>query len=1188
METYKGLKSVVEMFGACSLPGCTIKFDSFMTCLQRAQSRGYVKDHEGDYVADGLRNGFKLGVDFDVLRRNGRRIHKNYKSAYEVHASVSKAVKARLGKGKSVVLGEASTALREFCAEFPSLACFPMGAVLKPNQDETIPRDQLEWRPTSDHTKTGFNAATVLGILGHSLNTYKEVEWLLKQDYFMRVSDVEDAFMLIPLHPDVWLYMLFRWSIEGPDAPEQLLMHLFGDFGTRGMPGTFQLFLVRVVVQMARSELILTLPMTIFVDDAGLIGPQADHADDEMVQFQDWSKTVCGVSWKVAKDRLAATPQYYIGFWWDSRNLTRSLSEVKLAKYLAVILEASLSRCLTLQYRQSLAGKVQRAIMTLPPGAACLLVNCYRMMSGLTLPWHARRTSRAEREDYRFIHGCLSYIEGKGYYSYDGHPEGPTVLSDASKSRRVTDGGYCESWGFYDWFHFGTSAARHPIDELEGETVLVACRERGHTWRGFRIPFGIDNQAFERSAEKGRASVERLNQLLKELFVLQIRFGFILQPFWICSEDNFLPDHLSRAREAEFLKALANCDFLVVPFSEIKRHPDAGRVHTFSSSPEPGMAALRQLLEGHSSNTLRDGPSRGAGVGGDAQLLSISYPTTSIYEGLPPELEESVDEVMDNRLAVSSRGKVMTAVNRWTAFCSTKSWSPILCAGDKARGGRVVAWVLQMKDDTNLVFRSISGYVWGMRTWQVLQHQPDPLMGVMHWREFMQGIAVLTAVPGEPRRMFPLDTFIAVMQDLDPNKFEDANFGLCLLVLLFTFSRSECPCPKSWNGLDAFDTDKHWTSEDFRLVRTRDGKWVLWVRFKAIKQDPRKERPSIAGPLELPFEDTTTGSGHDWVPIGDLPDVPEFSISRWYMAFVRSLGRQRRASESMFLARDRERPYTYSCLRADLYNELEKLGLDSTLTPHTIRVMGYNLSKRGNGVDITVAHGGWMSEAHDRYERFSNVQLYGIPAGMLQVPNPFKEASTPRDVSRVRATRFAEPPPSSDSEDDERAPSLDAARSEPVPPAPLPAGFVERSHVTPSGRTYRTYVGAAGRVARSRAEAWRHYAASQVDEDVSAGDGASEDGDGTPYAPFVAFDVSSPVDPASPQVRHERLSDLARRLRSSRVSPVAESSRQLPFGASVVEVAFAHDQCGNPRCLVKSRNGLHAGACRFPDPPPRR
>ena len=106
-----------------------------------------------------------------------------------------------------------------------------------------------------------------------------------------------------------------------------LLMHLFGDFGTRGMPGTFQLFLVRVVVQMARSELVLTLPMTVFVDDEGLIGPCSNEADSEMIELQGWSKDVCGVSWKVAKDRPAAVPQYYIGFWWDSHNLTRSLSE---------------------------------------------------------------------------------------------------------------------------------------------------------------------------------------------------------------------------------------------------------------------------------------------------------------------------------------------------------------------------------------------------------------------------------------------------------------------------------------------------------------------------------------------------------------------------------------------------------------------------------------------------------------------------------------------------------------------------------------------------------------------------------------------------------------------------------------------------------------------------------------------
>ena len=170
--------------------------------------------------------------------------------------------------------------------------------------------------------------------------------------------------------------------------------------------------------------------------------------------------------------------------------------------------------------------------------------------------------------------------------------------------------------------------------------------------------------------------------------------------------------------------ALPAAKFLVVPFSELKRHPDAGRTLTLSSHTDPGMAALRQLTEGYSSNNLRDGPNRGVGVGGDAQLLSISYPTTTIWDGLPAELEEEVDEVMDNRLAESSRAKVMTSVNRWSTFCALRGWSPLLERGNTARGGRMVAWVMQMTRDTALVFKSISTYTWGMRTWHVLQHQP--------------------------------------------------------------------------------------------------------------------------------------------------------------------------------------------------------------------------------------------------------------------------------------------------------------------------------------------------------------------------------------------------------------------------------------------------------------------------------
>ena len=121
-----------------------------------------------------------------------------------------------------------------------------MGAV--PKQLES---DEL--RPTSDHTRTGLNAATDLSFLKHSLNTYNEIAWFLKQDYFLRVSDVEAAFPMLPLHPDLWPFFLFKFFASDSSNRLHLFAHVCGDFGAAGMPGVFKMFFVDVVVQMARS-----------------------------------------------------------------------------------------------------------------------------------------------------------------------------------------------------------------------------------------------------------------------------------------------------------------------------------------------------------------------------------------------------------------------------------------------------------------------------------------------------------------------------------------------------------------------------------------------------------------------------------------------------------------------------------------------------------------------------------------------------------------------------------------------------------------------------------------------------------------------------------------------------------------------------------------------------------------------
>ena len=1075
------LRERVERENACTLPGCTIKYDNFLHVMWRAVSRGYVRDEHARFVADGLRNGFGLGLSMERLFGTGRREFRNYPAAYENRSQVSSAISSRVKKQKTLCLGLWSNVRAELGALFADYFVFPMGAVPKPH-DPTV------FRPTSDHTRTGLNSMVVLGLLAHSLNVYPEVAWLLKQNYFMYVSDVEDAFMLIPLAPWLWPFFLFRFFEDDVTSSESLFVHLFGDFGTKGMPGTFKIFLVDVVVQMARSEFILSLPLTVFVDDAGLFGPESAALDEEMSAFQSWSWEVCGVPWKAAKDRAGAQLQYYIGFWWDSKTLTRSLDETKLLAYLDVLLWASKATWLTLRDRKKLAGRMERAIMTFPPGARCLLMNCYAMMHGLTLPWQRRRTSKAERQDYLFVHDLLKLCKGMGYYSYDLFRRIGACCSDASKSRTYTGGGWHTADGEADYYVYGTSAARHLIDELEGDTVLRCCIHNGPKWKQCLVPFGIDNSAFELSSEKGRSRAPRLNDILRGMFTVQIKHQFILEPFWLSSEDNFLSDDLSRGRPGAFFARLQGSGYLHVPVAQVRMHPQAGRTVTLADDQRgSAMHDLRQILKEYSSNYTGDGPTRGAGVGGDAQVLSLHYSNCGITDGLPAEFWDRFDEVMDNRLAPSSRDKMMTGFRRWQDFSVEHGWSPFIASGDDRRGGRIAAWVLSMLDDTELTFVSICQYVWGVRTWHVCQHQDDPIFGVKSWREFMRGVATLSAVPGEPRRQVPLESVRGILSALDPADFEQAQLGLLILTLLFTFSRTECPCPKTWEGRDNFDPARHWTAADFRLVNV-GGKYVLWVRFKGIKQDPRVERPSAQHSVEwLPFEHEPDGRGRDWVPIGDVED-PVFSISRWYQAFVRALGRSRRPDESMFLSRDQSRPYTYRCLLSDFRSHLRLTGGDESLGPHGLRVLGYNLSKRGNGVDLTVAHGGWMSEGHSRYERFSQLAVLGIPAGMLGLQSAYGSADQPREVTRGRAVRGVSGLAAAVSVDDGYSASEEEAEAEVLEEVPAssgaPPGYLSVLREYPS-RPRNEWQAPDGSCHSSKPAAWRHFSRTAR---VAAGD----------------------------------------------------------------------------------------------------
>ena len=431
---------------------------------------------------------------------------------------------------------------------------------------------------------------------------------------------------------------------------------------------------------------------------------------------------------------------------------------------------------------------------------------------------------------------------------------------------------------------------------------------------------------------------------------------------------------------------------------------------------------------------------------------------------------------MDNRLRPSSMRKVVAGFRRWSAFAAELGWDSLISSGDPTRGGRLAAWVLSLLDDTTLVYNSISTYVWGMRTMHTLQHQSDPAMGVEFFREFMRSVSVLSAVPGEPRKRVELEVVSGLLDEIMTSHWDDrvqVQLGLVTLVCLLTFSRTECPCPKNFTGEDSWDPAKHWQSRDFSLRRTSDH-WVLWVRFKAIKQDPRVERPQARHvdpnlPADLVGGPETS---KDWVPLGDVPDMPVSSVARWYMRFVQLVGRERSATEPMFLAADGLRPYTYRAFAGEFKAACMRNGESDRDAPHGIRVLGYNLSKSGNGLDITVAHGGWSEDSygHTRYYRCAHTSVLGVPAGMLGARNVFVTDAVRRPrTGAVRGGSAVVQAPPADVSDEE--PSADSSAVEDG----LPPGFTREQRVTITGREYWVYYGPDGSRFQSKPHCWRAY-----------------------------------------------------------------------------------------------------------------
>ena len=88
------------------------------------------------------------------------------------------------------------------------------------------------------------------------------------------------------------------------------------------------------------------------------------------------------------------------------------------------------------------------------------------------------------------------------------------------------------------------------------QKVTMFCYGEKEKWYKKIVPLYIDNSAFQLSLKKGISKVERLNVLLRELFVLSVKYHCVFEPIWISTHSNVFADALSRAQWGRFFKAI--------------------------------------------------------------------------------------------------------------------------------------------------------------------------------------------------------------------------------------------------------------------------------------------------------------------------------------------------------------------------------------------------------------------------------------------------------------------------------------------------------------------------------------------------------------------------------------------------------------------------------------------------------
>ena len=356
---------------------------------------------------------------------------------------------------------------------------------------------------------------------------------------FLAKTDIEHAFRLIPINPNQYHLLCFKWNNS----------YYFDRCLPMGARSSCQIFeLLSSAIQFILLKQGLN-HCTHYLDDFLIANSSLSKCQTDLDTLLS---TCTQLNIPIANDKTVAPTQViqYLGIEIDTIRKTVKLPNEKLDKCKTEIRSLLERKKCSLRELQSLLGLLQFACRVIVPGRT-FLQNLYGLTMGCSKPYHKIRLSKNTKKDLLIWLKFLEHFNGVSLYKEQLFldPSVIQIFTDASKSL-----GAGAVFG-NSWFSVAWPSKWWPeqnITFLEFIPIVLALETWGQKLRNSCVQLQTDNIALVFIINKQSSKEMLVKALLRRLMLTALRFNILLQATHIPGYKNYLSDSLSRLQITKF------------------------------------------------------------------------------------------------------------------------------------------------------------------------------------------------------------------------------------------------------------------------------------------------------------------------------------------------------------------------------------------------------------------------------------------------------------------------------------------------------------------------------------------------------------------------------------------------------------------------------------------------------------